>query len=116
MMRMKLPDIVESAKKRPLGFNPETGKFIYYDEVKEGVQKLIPIDKLGHDQLLNLAIERIRSNEPNTIATLNGEVFNNDQQANEVRLQTKTGKQIFESDINYLKFYLSQFPAESFEK
>jgi hypothetical protein len=33
-----------------------------------------------------------------------------------MRAQTKFGKQMFDADVNYLKFYLSQFPPQAFEK
>jgi hypothetical protein len=115
---MKLPPIVESAKSRPLSFDPRSGQFIYYDEVQSEKKKIYPLENLNHEQLLNLAIKRQLTNTPSTTATLNGgtHTYTNEQLAEEMRAQSKLGKQMFEADIDYLKFYLSQFPPEAFEK
>lgn len=115
---MKLPPIIESAKSRPLSLDPRSGSFIHYDEVQSGKKKIYPIEKLTHDQLLDLAIKRQLTNIPSTTATLNGgtHTYTNQQLAEEMRAQSKLGKQMFDADINYLKFYLSQFPPEAFEE
>ncbi len=116
MKRYKLPAIVESVKQRPLGYNPLTNEFIYYDNVAAGKQKLYPINKLSLPQLQKLAIERTLTNIPSQTVTLNGEVFSNEQLADEIKKQSKIGKQIFDTDINYLNYFLSTFPDEAFEK
>ncbi len=110
---MQLPPIIESAKARPLSYDPASDEFIFYDEIAAGKKKIYPLEKLSSEQLLELAIERQLTNEPTTTAVL-GETYDNEQLANEMRAQTKFGKQMFEADINYLKFYLSQFPPEAF--
>jgi len=112
---MQLPPIVESAKARPLSYDPRTDKFIHYDDVSRGKQKIYPLEKLTHEQLLKLAIERQLTNLPSTTTVL-GENYTNEQVAAEMRARTKFGKQMFEADINYLKFYHSQFPREAFEE
>lgn len=115
---MKLPPIVESAKTRPLSFAPHTGVYIYYDEIANGEKKIYPIEKLSDEQLLELAIKRQLTNVPTTTSKLSKEpnTYTNEQLAEEIRAQTKFGKQMFDADINYLKYYLSQFPPEAFEK
>ena len=113
---MKLPPIVASAKSRPLSFDPRSGSFIYYDEVCSGRQKIYPVDKLSDEQLLKLAIERQLRNIPTTTTTLNGRSYSNEQLAEEMRSKSKFGQQMLETDVNYLKFYLSQFPPEAFEE
>ena len=115
-MKLDLPDIVASAKKRPLSYDPKTKRFIYYTDVLNGMSKIYPIDKLNNEELMQLAIERQLTNEPSQTAVLTGQVFSNEQVADEIRKQTKIGRQLFNADIEYLKFYLSQFPENSFEK
>jgi hypothetical protein len=113
---MKLPPIVDSAKTRPLSYDPRTDEFIYYDDVASGKKKIYQPEKLTHEQLLKLAIERQLTNLPSATTVLTGETYTNEQVAKEMRAQTKFGKQMFEADIDYLKFYLSQFPREAFEE
>jgi hypothetical protein len=112
---MELPPIVESAKSRPLSYDPRTDEFIYYDDLRSG-KKIYPLEKLTHEQLLKLAIERQLSNVPSRTTVLKGQTYTNEQIAEEVRAESKFGKQMFEADLNYLKFYLSQFPSQVFEK
>jgi hypothetical protein len=113
---MELPAIVESAKSRPLSYDPRTDEFIYYDDVRSEKKKIYPLEKLTHQQLLKLAIERQLANVPSTTVVLKGQTYTNEQVAEEMRAQSKFGKQMFDADVNYLKFYLSQFPPEAFEK
>jgi hypothetical protein len=113
---MELPPIVASAKSRPLSYDPRSDEFIYYDEVRDGKRKLYPVEKLDARQSLKLAVERQLKNAPATTAVLNGETYSNEQVAEEMRRQTKFGKQMLEADINYLKYYLGQFPPDAFEK
>jgi hypothetical protein len=113
---MDLPPIVESAKSRPLSYNPRTDQFIYYDDVRSGKKKIYPLEKLTSEQLLKLAIERQLTNVPSTTAVLQSQTYTNEQVAEEMRAQSKFGKHMFKADIDYLKFYLSQFPPEAFER
>jgi len=112
---MDLPPIVESAKSRPLSYDPRTDEFIHYDDVQSGKKKIYPLDKLTPGQLLKLAIERQLTNIPSTTAVLNGQTYTNEQVAAEMQAKSKFGQQMFETDINYLNFYLSQFPRAAFE-
>ncbi len=117
MKRIKLPPIVEPAKKRPLGVIPGTGAFIYYDDVERGSQKLIPLEELGQEELVNLAVERQFSDEPGgRTVTLNGQSFTKEQLAREIRSKSKIGKWMLDANVNYLKHFLSQFPKECFER
>ena len=116
MSQKNFPAIVESAKSRPLSFDPDSGSFIYYDDIVEGKKKIVPIEKLTYDELMNLVLERQLKNEPNTTAILGKNTFSNEDLAREIREHSKIGTQVFSADVDYLKFYLSQFPSESFEK
>lgn len=114
MKSVKLPPIVETAKKRPLGIDPHTGSFIYYQDLELGI-RIVPIESLSDDLLVKLSMKRHLTNEPsNPIVTLNGQVFTNEQAALEIQSGTKIGKQLFRADIEYLKYYLSTFPKECF--
>ena len=116
MKKIRLPQIMESARKRPLSIDPMTGEFVYYENVANGKQKIFPIGKLSPEQLLRLVAERQLSAEEDTTVILNGRYFSNEQLAREILSQTEIGMQIYDADISYLNFYLSQFPAESFEQ
>jgi hypothetical protein len=116
MKKIKLPNIIEAAKKRPLSYDPLTDSFIHYDEVCTGIKKIVPLERLNEKQLLDLVIERQLKNEPNITVVLTGETFTNERLAIEIKNQTKIGKLMYIADINYLKFYLSQFPHDCFEK
>jgi hypothetical protein len=110
-----IPAVVESAKKRPISFNPVSGTYILYDDIASGALKIVPLDKLSHKELISLSVERHLCDDPGTSVILTGQTFTKKQIANEIKNQTTIGKQMFEIDIEYLRFYLSQFPKECFE-
>jgi hypothetical protein len=116
MKKIKLPPIVGSVKKRPLGIDPISGAFVYYDELERGSKKILPVENLTLEQQIALAVERQLTNVPSTTVVLTGETFTNEQLANEIKNQSKIGKQMLKADIDYLKFYLSQFPKECIVK
>ena len=111
-----IPAVVESARKRPISFNPATGNFILYDDIASGSLKIVPLEKLSHKELISLSVERQLADGPGTVIILTGQAYTKKQLADEIMNQTTIGKQMFEIDIEYLKFYLSQFPTECFEK
>ncbi|GEM_PF-1658245 len=111
-----IPAVVESARKRPLCYDPMTGSYILYDEIASGFKKIVTLDKLSEKELIALSVERLLSDDPGNTVILTGQVFTKKQLANEIISQTIIGKKMFEIDIEYLKFYLSQFPKECFEK
>lgn len=116
MNKPGIPSIIESAKKRPLSLDPASGSFILYDEVLNGSKKIVRLEKLSMDQLINLAAERQLTDEPGITVILTGRSFTKNELATEILNQTIIGKKMFDVDINYLKFYLSQFPDDCFEK
>ena len=113
---IQLPPIVESAKKRPLSFNPDAQCFVYYDDVQSGKAKIYPLERLTDGQLLDLAVERQLTDETGGYGVLNGSTYTKAQIAEELRSGSGLGNEMLNADIEYLKFYLSQFPPESFEQ
>jgi len=113
-MKLILPAISPSALNRPLSLDPSTEEFVYYEKVQQGEQKIVPIEQLNQDQLLRLIVERQFHSGTNHIVTLGGRHFTREQLIQEIKSKSKIGKQIFDADVNYLKFYLSSFPPESF--
>ena len=111
-----IPAVVESARKRPISFNPVTGTFILYDDIASGSLKIVPLEKLSSEELISLSVERYLTDDPGNIIVLTGQSFTKKQLADEILNQTPIGKQMFDIDIEYLRFYLSQFPKECFEQ
>ncbi|MEI6141045.1 MAG: hypothetical protein WCP85_17385 [Mariniphaga sp.] len=116
MNRPEIPAVVESARRRPISFNPVTGTFILYDDVANGSLKIVSLEKLSSKELISLSVERYLADDPGTTIVLTGQSFTKKQLADEIMNQTAIGKQMFDIDIEYLRFYLSQFPQECFEQ
>ena len=112
---MELPAIIESAKSRPLSYDPRADEWIFYDDVRLGKKKIVPLAELTPEQQRNLAIERQLRNAPTATAVLGPQTYTNAQVAEEMRNETKLGKQLLEADLKYLNFYLSGFPREAFD-
>ena len=112
----EIPAVAESARKRPISFNPITGTYILYDDVANGSLKIVPLEKLSRKELIALSVERCLTDSPGNTILLTGQVFTKKQLADEILNQTAIGKQMFDIDIEYLRFYLTQFPKECFEQ
>ena len=50
-----IPDVAESARKRPLCFDPVTGSYVLYDDIANGLKKIIPLEKLSGKELIALS-------------------------------------------------------------
>lgn len=115
MKRITLPPIAEEAKSKPLSYNPHSGEFIYYDKVANGEQKIFPFSRLDKDTRKKLAIKRYLSSEENMlVSTLNGQMYSKEDIVKEIENESSVGDSFISLDLNYLEYYLSTFPKNSF--
>lgn len=58
---MPMPRIDEAHRNMPLSYDPARRKFISYDEIVSGKEKIIPIETLSEEDFRKLVIERLRT-------------------------------------------------------
>jgi len=44
---MPMPKLDDESRKKPICYDPGRKKFIYFDEIVSGKEKIIPIESLG---------------------------------------------------------------------
>ena len=76
---MTMPEIDEANRMKPLCYDPARGKFILYDEIISGKEKIVPIDTLSDDDVKRLVIERLRVGPDFTAWDLNGRRLSRDE-------------------------------------
>jgi hypothetical protein len=103
-----LPIIDEANRRKPLCYDPKRDKFIYYDELVAGSEKIIPLRKLTHDQLKKLVIERNRSGPDYTVQTPGGPKYTRDDVIREINGETAFGKMSMKAEEMSLSRLLKQ--------
>jgi len=103
-----LPDIKGPDRKKPLCYDPERRKFIYFDELIAKTEKIIPLERLSHEQLKKLIVERYRAGPDFTMQVLSGAKYTRNDLIKEIRKQTDIGKMTMEAEKSYLSELLEQ--------
>ncbi len=95
---MKPVKLSESARKKPLSYDPVTPDFLYLDDVKAG--RDTPPQNLDNAAQHLLTLRRLEMEAPFSIESL--ETMDKERQMKEVRKGTQTGKDIIRAEIQYL--------------
>jgi hypothetical protein len=67
-----MPNIDLQNRKKPLAYDPTRKKFILYDDIVSGKEKIIPIDILSEPDLKMLIIERQKTGPDYTVQAISG--------------------------------------------
>ena len=88
-----MPQIDEKNRKRPLCYDPDREKFILFDEILSGDEKIIPVEKLSKSDLKKLIIERWRLLPPETkVQAMSGQPFLRDDVIKAIEQDEPFGK------------------------
>lgn len=123
----ELPELKGPARLKPISYNPDKDKFIYYDDIIQQIDTIYPIDQLTQDQQKKLVLERLqkdletnqiekRENEPVIQMGFGGPALSNDEMINQIKKQTNIGKSIILSEITYLRDYIQNIEEALLEK
>jgi len=104
-----MPKLDDEARKRPLSYNRERDKFIYFDEVVSGKENLIPLDRLSPAELKRLVIERWRVLAADTtIQSISGPPYMRDDVIRAIEKDEPFGQMTVEMERNYLREFLAE--------
>jgi hypothetical protein len=103
-----LPDIQGINRKKPLCFDPSNDRFITFDDIVEGAEKIVPLDELTDEQLKRLVIERYRMEQSTTVQPLSGPGRKSGDVINEIESETEFGKMVVMAETRYLRELLKQ--------
>jgi hypothetical protein len=103
-----LLDIKGLDRKKPLGYDPKRDRFIYYDEIITGKEKIMPLEGLTRDQLKKLIVERNRVGPHYEVGDLSGRKYTRDDVINAIIEESSFGKMALEAEVSYLTDLLKQ--------
>jgi len=105
---MPLPQIDERHRKRPLCYDPARDKFIYFDEIVSGEEKIIPVETLSEDELKKLVVERQRTAPDYTVQAISGPPFSRDDVIRAIEQDEPFGLVTLEAEKSYLHDLLAE--------
>jgi hypothetical protein len=105
----KLPDITGPDRYKPLTYNTDRKKFIYYDELIEGKERIVPLQELSAEQKKQLVIERNRVGSDYTMQDgFSGPARSGDDVAKEIEADSDFGKEAVIAELAALSELLKK--------
>ena len=105
---MAMPKIEGPERKKPLCYDPERGKFIYFDEIVSGAERIVPIETLADDDLRRLVIERQRAGPDYTVQAISGPPHTRDDVIRAIERNEPFGQLTLEAEKSYLHSLLRE--------
>jgi hypothetical protein len=105
---MALPAIEGQNLEKPLCYDPKRDKFIRFDEIVSGKEKIIPVEQLSQDDLQKLVIERQRRGPDYQVQVMNAPPKTRDDIIRAIENHDEIGRMTLEAETAYLKELLRQ--------
>lgn len=105
---MPLPIIDPISQKKPLGYDPVRGKFIYYNEIVSGLEKIIPVETLAEGDFKKLVIERLRSGPDFRMQSMSGPLYDRQQVIAAIEDDTPHIRHFIDGERSYLQVFLQE--------
>ena len=108
---MSLPKIEGQNLEKPLCYDSKRNKFIRFDEIVSGKEKIIPVEELSPRDLKTLVIERQRRGPDYTLQPMSGPPHRRNDVIRAIEKGNKIGRMTMEADTAYLKELLQQIKS-----
>ncbi|MBM3156882.1 MAG: hypothetical protein FJ004_06320 [Chloroflexi bacterium] len=105
---MPMPKIDGPNLKKPLCYDPVRRKFILYDDIIAGREKIIPVDTLLEKDLKKLVIERHRVGSDYRVQAISGQLFSRDDVIRAIENDEPFGRITLEAEKSYLQDLLTE--------
>lgn len=105
---MPLPEIVGPDRQKPLSYDPAREKFITYDELLSGAEKIVPVETLSHDDLKKLVIERNRRGPEYKMGSISGPTLERNDVISNIEADTELGRTVVMAEASYLSSLLKE--------
>jgi hypothetical protein len=105
---MPLPNIDEPNRKKPLCYDPARKKFIRFEEIISGTERIVPVDTLSEDDLKKLVIERHRTGPDYKVQAISGPPLSRDDVVQSIKQDEPFGRVTLEAEKSYLRNLLDQ--------
>jgi len=111
---MGLPQIDSRNKAKPLCYDVNRNKFIMYDEIISGKEKIIPVANLSREEQKILVIERIKKGPDFTMQTMTGSPMDKNAIIDAIIKDEDIGKMTLEAEISMLSDLLREIAKNLF--
>lgn len=109
---MPLPIMDEANRKRPLGYDHVRKKFIYFDQIVSGEEKIIPLEALTEADFEKLVIKRLRVLPKNTkVYSISGSMITRDEMIRAIQEGTPDGQETLQMERTYLAEFLKEIQS-----
>jgi hypothetical protein len=105
---MPMPKIDQANRMKPLCYDPARRKFILFDEVVSGKERIIPIETLSQSDLKKLVIERLRAGPDFKVQAISGPPHSRDDIVRLIEQDEPFGQIHLEADKSYLRDFLKE--------
>jgi hypothetical protein len=105
---MPLPKIEGQNLKKPLSYDRARKRFLFFEEIVSGQEKIVPLSQLSISELKRLVIERQRQSPDYTVQTITGRRYSRDDVIKAIERDEAFGKVTLEAEASYLQELLKQ--------
>jgi hypothetical protein len=98
----------ERSLKKPMCYDPSRKKFIMYDELASGEEKIIDPATLSKEDQKILVIERLKRGPDFTVQSISGPPYHRDDVIQSIVNDEEMGKMSVEAELSMLKDLLKQ--------
>jgi hypothetical protein len=105
---MPLPQIDPAHRDKPLTYDPSRNKFITFDEIVSGEEKIVPVDTLSDADVKKLVIERQLKGPDYTIRSISGEPLSRDAVVEAIEQDEPFGQVMVDAEKSYLQDFLKE--------
>lgn len=110
---MIMSEMDETSRKRPLCYDPSRNKFILYDDIVSGKEKIIPVDSLSEDDLKKLVIERWRVlPKHKRVQAISGPALSPDDVIRAIEQDKPFGRDTLKAERSTLRDYLDDLQRD----
>jgi len=105
---MPLPELDSDSAKKPLCYNSEKQKFIYYDDIVSGKENIVFLDELSASEKKLLIIERLKQGPDFTMQSISGLPYHRDDVIRAIQNDEEIGKMTVEAETSMLNDLLKR--------
>ena len=114
---MPMPELDATSRKRPLSYDPERCKFIFFDDLVSGKERAFPVEDLSDDDLKKLVIERWRVlPKETTVQAISGPPYRRDDVIRAIQRDEPYGRELLQAEVAYLKMLLEEIQSSLKQK
>lgn len=105
---MAMPEMDETQRRKPLCYDPKRDKFIYFDEIISGEEKIIPVDTLSDADQKKLVIKRHEESPDYKVQAISGPPLSRQDVIKAIEQNQDFGVITVQAEIAYLRDFLKQ--------